>query len=97
MIHECTYCPKDLILVGWSGDSGPTLQCGDVVVLNSGGPQMIVANVFGANVGVKWKEGNAIRERFLPAICLYRVELSASIAVRFQEISPFSPISTTRH
>ncbi len=50
----------------------PPIRIGDIVELNSGGPPMLVVDVDNRIITVGWRDGELIREGWLPEPCVHR-------------------------
>jgi uncharacterized protein YodC (DUF2158 family) len=79
MQHQ-TFHASELVSIAaassFRGDAEPTLKMGNVVRLNSGGPQSVVVDVCGESVTVAWRDrDNAVHEATLPEPCFHRVVL----------------------
>ncbi len=48
------------------------INLGDHVMLNSGGPVMLVVDVEGENVTASWRTGSGIQEATFPRACVHR-------------------------
>jgi uncharacterized protein YodC (DUF2158 family) len=46
------------------------LRIGDIVLLNSGSPDLTVTNIDGANVTVTWNDGSCIQSSTFPRACI---------------------------
>jgi uncharacterized protein YodC (DUF2158 family) len=50
------------------------LQIGDMVVLNSGGPDTTVISVDGSEVTIEWKDESGPSNCTLPSTCVHRID-----------------------
>lgn len=51
----------------------PPLLLGNLVVLRSGGPRMMVVDTDGETVVTAWRDGEGCCEASFPTLCLHRV------------------------
>lgn len=51
----------------------PDLRIGDIVTINSGGPNMLVVDIDGLDVTVAWRNEGAVTENTWTRPCLHRV------------------------
>lgn len=73
---------RDLRLVAtaesFRGPREPSLGIGDVVRLNSGGPESVVVDLEGRSVTVAWRgQAGEVAESVLPEPCFHRVKLGS--------------------
>ena len=79
MLNRRKYDPDTLVLIAKAEDYAnvlePPLRLGDIVSLNSGGPQAMVVDIDSSEgIAVGWRDGEGTpQEASFPAACLHRL------------------------